>query len=267
MKIETIYDKGIAQVNEDAFLVADPVFGVFDGVSGLEPYMNEEGQSGASIASSTARDVFAASSKSLIETAIDANNAIGNAMREKGIDASRKTAQWATTATAIKINDNSFDWLKIGDSPVMAISHDGSFQFFGSDSDGDLEIMLKWKELAEQKTENIRSVVNDYMIKARSEAENYGDLNGESGVEKFLEHGTASLERIAHIILFTDGLRIPKEDPREPDDYRTFVELFLEGGLTRVQDFVREREATDPKCWKYSRFKQHDDIAAVSISF
>ena len=267
MKVDTTYNKGVSQVNEDAFLVADPVFGVFDGVSGLEPYKNEQGQTGASIASSLARDVFSGSAKSLMETAVEANDAIGNAMRKNGIDAARKTAQWATTASVVKIHDGTFDWLKIGDSFIMTILLDGSFQLIGNNYDYDLEIMILWQELAQKQTENIRDVLNDHMLKARSGVENFGDLNGEKGIEKFLEQGTATLDDVAHIILFTDGLRIPKKDPRQPDDFKMFVDLFLEGGLQKVRDFVRNQEISDPKCWAYPRFKQHDDITAVALSF
>ena len=46
-----------------------------------------------------------------------------------------------------------------------------------------------------------------------------------------------------------------------------FVKLFLNGGLREVKDFVRNLEKNDPKCWKYPRYKQYDDIAAISISF
>ena len=267
MKIETIYHKGISQVNEDAFLVASPIFGVFDGVSGLEPYKNEQGQTGASIASAIARDVFAKSTDPLVETAVIANATIGQAMRDAGVDPSKKSAQWATTASVIKVNNGTFDWLKIGDSFILTVLRDGSMRLIGRVDDGDVEIMLLWKELALKQTENIRSVLNGHMLKARNTAENFGDLNGGENIERFLEHGTVELQNIAHIILFTDGLRIPKEDHSKPDNLEEFTDLFLTSGLQGIQDYVRSQEAADPQCWKYPRFKQHDDIAAVAVSF
>ena len=35
----------------------------------------------------------------------------------------------------------------------------------------------------------------------------------------------------------------------------------------QIKDFVRSLEKDDPKCWEYPRYKQYDDIAAISISF
>lgn len=268
MKTDTLYDKGVGQVNEDALLMSDSVFGVFDGASSLEPYQNGEGKTGAAIASSIARDVFSAGAKSLVELAREANDAIGNEMRKKGIDTSRKTALWATTGAVIKLNDGNFDWLQIGDSLILTIYNDRSFRLLIDDYDHDLETMIMWQELANRKAENIRSMLNEQLLKARSGMNvNYGALDGEKEMEGFLKHGNVALDGIAHIVLFTDGLFIPKENPRQPDDFKTFVDLFLEGGLKQVQSYVREQETYDPKCWKYSRFKQHDDIAAVALSF
>jgi hypothetical protein len=62
-------------------------------------------------------------------------------------------------------------------------------------------------------------------------------------------------------------LILPKENPEDQDDFNRFVEIFLEGGLERVKNYVRDLEKTDPECWKYPRYKQYDDIAAISISF
>lgn len=268
MRIDTLYEKGVRQINEDALLAADPLFGVFDGASSLEPYQNEGGKTGAAIASSIARDTFSAGNKSLIELARDANSAIGNAMHRAGIDVSRKTALWATTGSVIKLNDRTFDWVQIGDSLILSISHDRSFKLLVNDYNHDLETMIMWKELASRKTENIGGALSEQFFKVRNEMNvNYGALDGEKEMEKFLKYGSVALDGIAHMVLFTDGLFIPKEDPRQPDDFKTFVDLFLEGGLRQVQGYVREKEASDPMCWKYPRFKMSDDIAAIALSF
>jgi serine/threonine protein phosphatase PrpC len=268
MKIETIYDDGVGAINEDSLLTADPTFGVFDGASGMEPYTNAEGKTGAAIASSLASETFSSSEKSLVELAGDANRAIRNAMQEAGIDTSRKTALWATSGAVVRINEGGFDWLRIGDCLILTISKDGTFFVYNNDHNPDLESLVMWQELAAKKTENIRELLTEQMLKVRNRVNiDYGDLNGDESMEKFLKSGTVPLADIAHILLFTDGLFLPKEDPKQPDDFRAFVDLFLEGGLQRIQDFVRETENSDPKCWKYPRFKQHDDIAGVAISF
>ncbi|HII16026.1 MAG TPA: hypothetical protein HA362_06970 [Nanoarchaeota archaeon] len=60
---------------------------------------------------------------------------------------------------------------------------------------------------------------------------------------------------------------MPKENPEAPDDFGKFVDIFLDKGLQGVKDYVRSLEASDPKCWKYTRSKQYDDIAAIAVSF
>lgn len=95
----------------------------------------------------------------------------------------------------------------------------------------------------------------------------YGIVNGEEEFVRFIHKGEEILENVEHIVIFTDGLIIPKENPEDSDDFNTFVKLFLEGGLKSIRDYVRDLEKDDPECWKYPRYKQYDDIAAISISF
>jgi hypothetical protein len=189
-------------------------------------------------------------------------------MEKARIDTSRKAALWATSGTIIKINEETFDWLRIGDCLMLVMLRDGSFNLFANESSPDTDSLLMWQELASKKTENIRELLSERMIQVRNRVNiDYGDLNGEQEMEKFLKQGTIPLANVAHIILFTDGLLLPKEDPREPEDFNSFIDLYREGGLQRVQDFVRQKEDSDPNCWKYPRFKQHDDIAAIALTF
>jgi len=268
MKIETLYDNGVGLVNEDSLLVTNTMFGVFDGASGMEPYTDTEGKTGAAIASSLASAAFTGADKSLLELALDANDAIREAMSSASIDSSRKTALWATSGAVVRIGEETFDWLQIGDCLILVILKDGSYRLLVENYNHDLESLVLWQELAVKDTENIREQLTEQMLKVRNKVNiDYGDLNGYEGVEDFIKHGTASLSDVAHILLFTDGLYLPKEDPRETDDFATFVALYFEGGLQLIQDRVRQEEATDPKCWKYPRFKQYDDIAAVALTF
>lgn len=267
MKIETVYEKGVREINEDALLVADPTFGVFDGVSGLEKYKNSEGKTGAWIASHIAAEAFRDTTRSLVECARTANNMIAAGMADAGIDTTRKVALWGTTAAVVRIGKDSFDWIQIADSLILLIYKDDSFKLLTPYFDQDLETMLMAQDLATRKVENVRALLEEQVFKIRNTINiSYGALDGEPQMEKFLKSGTEPLLNIAHIILFTDGIFIPKEDPNVPDDIQTFVRLFLEGGLKKVHTYVRALEEGDPNLWKYPRFKQHDDIGAIAIS-
>ena len=43
--------------------------------------------------------------------------------------------------------------------------------------------------------------------------------------------------------------------------------LYLDGGLSAVFRQVRQLQSDDPECRRYPRFKCHDDIAAVALTF
>jgi hypothetical protein len=84
-------------------------------------------------------------------------------------------------------------------------------------------------------------------------------------MKKFVKSGVVSLERVKHILLFTDGLIPPKKDPKAKDNFDEFVQTFLKEGLEAVKNKIRTKEKTDPSCREYPRYKQHDDIAAIAV--
>lgn len=111
-------------------------------------------------------------------------------------------------------------------------------------------------------------IINQPLVKLKEKMNvTYGMFSGEEQALSFLNKGRESLKQIKHILIFTDGLLIPKEDPKAKDDFDTFVKLFLGGGLLKIKNYVRGIEKDDPECWRCPRFKQYDDIAAISISF
>ena len=95
----------------------------------------------------------------------------------------------------------------------------------------------------------------------------YGVLNGEPDAVHFLRYGRESLDDVQAVLLFTDGLFLPKEDPHQLDDWSQFVDLYQSGGLSAIHREVRALEQLDPGCRLYPRFKTHDDIAAIAITF
>lgn len=268
MKIETIHEKGSGTVNEDNIFSKENMFGVFDGVSSLVKFVYEDGKTGGLVASSIAKEVFEKEDGGLTELAKKANALIKKEMLRRNVDISDKKNLWSTTVAVVKINKDNFEWVQLADSLIVVVYEDASFKLLVTDYDLDKKTMLMWKELADKKTENIRQVLNDQIIKVR-ETMNvaYGVLSGEDEMVNFLKSGTESLENVRSIIIFTDGLFIPKEDPKGEDNFSLFVKLFNEGGLEKIRNYVRGLEDSDPKCWKYIRFKQHDDIGAVAVTF
>lgn len=267
MKVETLSNKGSKQINEDSLLNADPVFGVFDGATGLtgdEPMPN---MTGAAMASSIARDTFEKNTTTLFELARTANQHIHSTMKKFGVDIDDPSARWVTTAAVVRMRQAEFDWVQIGDSLILTISRSGAYRLLVTDYDHDVENLALWKTYADKKTKDIWKHILPHIHTLRhSLGVTYGAFDGSVEIEKFIKFGSVLLHDVAHIVIFTDGLILPKENPRKPDDFATFVKLYLQGGLKKVCAYVRDIEQRDPHCWKYPRYKQHDDISAIAIS-
>jgi len=268
MKVETIYEKGSGRVNEDNLVMKDNIFGVVDGATSFDGFMDEGGRTGGLIVSSIAKEVFENGNGSLVSLMEEANRIVREEMLKRNIDISNKENLWSASAAVVRVDKDHFEWVQLGDSLILVVLNDGTYKLLITDYDHDQETLSKWKELADKKVENIWGKLIEQFLKVRRIMNvAYGVLNGEDEMINFLNKGRESLENVRHIIIFTDGLIIPKKEPREKDDFDKFVRLFNDGGLSKIKNYVRGLEDNDPKCWDYVRFKQHDDIGAISITF
>lgn len=267
MKVQTIHDQGTGIVNEDVLLVTKDTFGVFDGATSLNAYINESGKTGGLLAAEIAKTIFEQGNKPLPRLAKEANKNIQTAMKIAGVDASDGVNRWRSAAAVIQLGERVFNWIVIADCVVLIIRDDASFEPVTPFRRHDTKVMKQWKELAKKKEHNIRAkLVEDIADLRKKSRPVYGVLNGEAHMEQYFATGEYDLSGITHILLFTDGFLMPSEDPAEPEDFSKIVSLFLEGGLKKVVNTVRKLESADPNCWKYPRYKQYDDIAGISIS-
>lgn len=267
-KISHITNKGVGLVNEDQVIVGNNLFGVFDGATSLNKYVNNEGKTGGYLASLITKKIFEKNNKPLVDLTLEANVAIKEEMIVRGVDTKDKNNLWSTTAAAVKIGSNIFEWLRTSDSLIIVVYLNKSYRLIGKFEDHDLNTMIEWKKLAQKKTKNIFNKLLNVTQENRKNANiDYGVINGEKEIINFIQSGQESLDNVSDIILFTDGLFIPKENPEDKNDWDKFVDLYNRGGLKKIKEFVRTLEEGDIECWKYPRFKQHDDISAVAINF
>jgi serine/threonine protein phosphatase PrpC len=263
--VEKVYSKGIKQINEDEILIKDNIFAVFDGASSLVKFLSKEGKTGGKIAAEISKNVFSENNDSLKNLAIKANDLIREKMKSNKVNINKKEALWSTSAAVIRIKKDCAEFFQIGDSLILVIKNDKP-RIVTKYYDQDMETMIKWKKLADKKEKNIREKLTKQIIKVRRRSNIcYGDLNGEKKAIKFFNIGKFKLKNIESIILFTDGLLIPKKDPKENEDWNKFVKLYKKLGLKGLLRFVRSLEDTDPNCFLYPRFKMHDDIATIAI--
>lgn len=268
MKVEYIHEKGSMKLNEDQLVVSEPLFAVFDGATGFDGFTDKQGRTGALLASTAAAGIFKKDDKPFTELVPDANRAVEKEMRRHGIENPTVENLWMTTAISIRVQERSFDWAHIGDGNILVIHGDSLYTLLAGDVDHDRELFLKWLTLPGRSKKVFWEEMYEELIQLRRQANvSYGMLDGRQTAMAFVQSGTENLDKVRNIILFTDGLMIPKEDPRKDDDVDLFIQLFNGGGLKKIYEYTRSREREDSHLLQYPRAKQHDDATAIAITF
>jgi serine/threonine protein phosphatase PrpC len=273
METQYILEKGTAKFNEDSLVIQDNIFGVFDGATSLTAQSFHQGKTGGMIASQTAGSVFSRNHYPLKRLAREANREIMDQMVRNGVNISRKENLWSTCAAVVRIKKQTLEWVQTGDAVIIVVYKDGSHKVLAAGVDHDYETLTLWKELVQKRAVNPEmglSVIKQLspQIKKVRLGMNltYGVLNGENQAEEFLKQGMESLNNVMDILLFTDGLSIPKETPEKHKNYTPLVEAYLSLGLNGLKHEIRRKEEKDPLCLAFPRFKCHDDIAAIAIT-
>jgi serine/threonine protein phosphatase PrpC len=270
-KITTIADSGSSGTSEDVLLLnrEHSFFGVFDGATSLTKYVDPSGKTGGRIAAEIAEQAFSTGQpkETLVDCALRASHQIEEAMITAGVDTTKAVNRWGTTAAVIKLKPHSFEWLVVGDSSIVIVMEDGSCKEATPYHDHDVQVLTLWKKFADEKAENIRALIAEDLVALREQSNiSYGVINGDEAVSTFLRSGEEQMTGVKHLLLFTDGLLLPNEDPGAPKNYSAMVSLYQTGGLEEIKKDVRKIEASDPNCWRYPRYKQHDDIAAIALT-
>jgi Protein phosphatase 2C len=265
--LQTFEDAGSAAGTEDALFAVEPCFGVFDGATSLvRP--DGRGPRGGAVAAALARDVFAAGAgRSLDDLAQEANRRIARAMDAARVDRSRPENRWGTTAAVVRLDGDAVEWVSIGDSVILVVFEDGTFRPLEPLYDHDRTTKRLVAAIGGPVASR-RERLQDDLLSVRSRANvEYGVLNGEAAAARFIAYGREPLVAVRHVVLFTDGLLVPRADPEGLDDLAPVVTRFVEGGLAGACDLVRGLEDADLDCLKYPRLKPHDDIAAIALTF
>jgi hypothetical protein len=262
----TIHEQGSGSCNEDVLLSEGNLCGVFDGATSLEKSYARNGISGGFQAASIAAETFRHHAGPLAQAAEVANHRIRTAQGHDRIPQNQRLRLWSTSLAAIRLHGSSFEYCHTGDCMIMLLHHDGSHSLLSPELDIDSETLALWQQSPDS-SRPIHSQLAEQIAKVRLQMNvSYGVLNGEPEAMSFLRHGHHSLAGVADILLFTDGLMLPKADPTGLTDWQSFADIYCRGGLTALRDHVRTVQQTDPACRCYPRFKMHDDIAAIAVT-
>lgn len=266
--VETLLEQGSGAVNEDILIQAGNLYGVFDGATSLEKKTTVSGKTGGLAAAESAARVFSRNGGSLPQLAAQANRTIRELMAAHGVDLSCRRYLWSTSCMVVRIDGDEVEWFQTGDSMALLLHADGSHRLLAKPVDHDRETLCLWKKCGPDATGAIGDHFADQILKVREGMNiHYGVLNGEPQALDFIRHGREPLAGVTDIILFTDGLLLPRTDPEQPEDMATFARLYRRGGLKAIHQRVRRLQSDDPRCTIYPRFKIHDDIAAIALQF
>ena len=267
LNVRTLLDKGSGEFNEDVLLEEGNLLGVFDGATSLNKRRFQGGLTGGLLAARTAARSFQNNGNSLDQLFKVANENLQTVQMEEGIGLNERHKLWSTSLAVVHLNGNGLEYCQTGDDLIVFVLKNGNYKLITPDIDIDRDTLQLWKEMQVAPDALIHEVLADQIHKVRMAMNiSYGVLNGEPEALDFVQHGYEDLTDISDILLFTDGLHLPRENPLKEHDWQFFVDLYRQGGLQIIRDHVRYLQQQDPTCRKYPRFKMHDDIAAVAIS-
>ena len=265
--IEQIYVQGSGAFNEDNLTCSGDLFGVFDGSSSLVPELYS-GKSGAWWASHLVSSEFSKNDASLYELGKRANQKLQQTMSVEGVVPSDHLQCWSTSAAVCRVEGDSLEWLQSGDCQVLAILENGDSRLLTPYHNHDKPTLQMLKRLLDQNDPEPQKKIRPQLKKVRQQMNrSYGVINGEAEALDFFQTGSCSLSGIKHLLIFTDGVNPPNEGSNDAPDFNWVAQHYLSGGLQQVKQEIRQAEKQDPDCRRYPRFKRHDDMAAIAISF
>lgn len=264
-RVDTLFEQGTGIMNEDAQLLGNGLYGVFDGATSLsgDTY---DGVTGGYLASQIASEIFAEDRGSLLELAEKSNTTIHRKMADCGVQLSRKEELWSTSAAVIRIQGDQLEWCQTGDCRIQLVYEDGTNLQLVEPPDHDAATLQLWQQMAPESHDPIHVALADKILEVRRRMNiDYGVLNGEPEALDFVHSGYCSLDGVAVVLLYSDGLYVPDPVTGKPHAQEILSSLFTSGGLQAVHKHIKMLQESDPHCLLYPRFKFRDDISAIAL--
>ncbi|WP_308636325.1 protein phosphatase 2C domain-containing protein [Paenibacillus silvisoli] len=278
MNITSASVKGVGAWNEDAIIrnEALQLYGVIDGATSLVPYNGPGGETGGYLAAQLVARTCneALNADSIMELLVSANDSLRGAMVQAGIDPRHKEGLWTACAAAIRVYPKWIEFAQAGDCMLAVYYADGSIRIVTNDQVAHVDDRTKavWAEGVAAGLTTRAELLEYCMPTLRNGRElantddGYGVINGDPAFPDYAEFGRIGRTNVKALLLFTDGLYIPKL-PGESDKESAgeIASLVRQMGLPRYIEWLTELEESDPNCTKYPRGKKSDDKTALWI--
>ncbi|NBD24451.1 protein phosphatase 2C domain-containing protein [Paenibacillus glycinis] len=279
MKLNVRTQQGVGAWNEDAVVCEESLglFGVLDGATSLAPYRGPGGETGGYLAAQEAaaaciREGHAGTG--LPEIMTQANARLRAAMGEAGISPDIPEALWSACAVLVRVGSKWIEYAQLGDCMLAVYYADGTIRIATHDQLAHVDDRTKaaWQEgVAAGLTSSAElwAHARSQIVAGRALANRtggYGVLNGDDACADFVEYGRISVSNVVSLLLFSDGLYMPKPPGESDRDSAVQIaSLVREMGLPRYMAWLTELEETDPDCTRYPRVKKSDDKTAIWI--
>lgn len=277
--MESYTRQGVGKLNEDAVVINERlgIYGVLDGSTSLVPFEMNNGKTGGFLASRFVKNNIESieESSSLLSVLDRANRCLGEEMKNHGIAIDEKEQLWCTAASIIQVTNHHLYFAQTGDTMILVVYEDGIRVLTQPQIEHvDRMASEKWIKLIKSGVRSQKELfagIKDQLKANRYLAntpDGYGVLNGEDSAVEFVEYGRVNRQGIMHVLLFTDGLFLPKEVVPDETHYWKFIaNMLVRKGLKGYIDDLVALEETDPECIQYPRFKKSDDKTAMMLSF
>ncbi|BFH14475.1 protein phosphatase 2C domain-containing protein [Paenibacillus melissococcoides] len=130
--MQTCHLQGSGIWNEDALVVNErnQVYGVVDGATSLGGYRDKSSNTGGYIAAQllAAHAIEAADGMPLEQLVMQANAALGDRMREAGIDMADKAQRWSAAFALFRVREDWIEYVQAGDCMLFAKYKDGTYR-------------------------------------------------------------------------------------------------------------------------------------------
>ena len=263
---DTVLEKGSGAQNEDTLSTSNKMYIVCDGSTTINRAADDTTAYGGKRAAELVVEIFSENSGSIQSLTRQANERIMRSMRAAGVDIADRETLWATSFAALRFDGECIEWAQSGDCVIILVREGIGAELLTQLPGHDCETLQKWQQQGPRVSGTIDQVMaNEIAQVRRGMNRDYGVLNGEMEALDFVKFGYTKIADVTDILLLSDGMLLPSDTPAKQPDIERLVGIYQTQGLIGLKRTIRAIQSTDPRCWRYPRFKMFDDMSGIAL--